>query len=173
MWKYWPSGWWISGSWIGQWVNSGPEMLPEELRIVLGYKKSNAWLWRQNCSCSNQNISCNLHWCIWPKYSSAEPRQGGFTVYTPSRQWLKLLHWLEVSKSAQNNQKCLKIWKNSVSIWFKYSQSNCEYLDLGGVYYAKQPAWIHGFNKANENSIRFAGLKILTESCWNPNSQIL
>ena len=36
------------------------------------------------------------------------PRQGGFTVYTPSRPQLKLLEWLrlELSKSAQNDKKC-------------------------------------------------------------------
>ena len=48
---------------------------------------------------------------------------------------LKLLHWLEVSKSAQNNQK---FWVYKSEIFLQVFGSNThsltEYLDLGGVY---------------------------------------
>ena len=59
------------------------------------------------------------------------PSRGGFAVYTPNRT--------KVSKSAKNGQNVeLKNLKNlSVGIWFKYSQIFCEYLDVGGVYWAK------------------------------------
>ena len=46
---------------------------------------------------------------------------------------LKLLHWLEVSKSAQNNQK-FWVYKSEIFLQVFGSNTHSEYLDLGGVY---------------------------------------
>ena len=47
---------------------------------------------------------------IWAKYSDAEPRQGGFTVYTPS------------SASDWSVETCANQWKANLQIW---SASEC------------------------------------------------